>query len=175
LLQLGSPEHASYVAEHGAPSSEQLLSLVYTGVSSKPTSPRSSQAEAITRAVAKHLTLGGDVARHCLNLLIRLCALALDSGDQHLYPALCSSGGLWSNCVGIIRKLSSEPEVLHNDLVNFTLGLMTNVLHTSLRIGLAERASLVRVWAEQGFFDALEKNIDLIITTYAGYSEFPVS
>jgi hypothetical protein len=58
---------------------------------------------------------------------------------------------------------------MHDDLVNFTLGFMTNVIHHAMPLDPAQSESLVKVWIEQGFLDALEKNLSLIVDTYAGY------
>jgi hypothetical protein len=92
LLQSDHPDHASYIREEGAPSAEQLLGHIYLGVSPKPTSSRESQADAIARTASKHLSMGGEVAHHCLNLLLRLCVLALESTDSSLYLAFRNSG-----------------------------------------------------------------------------------
>jgi hypothetical protein len=105
-----------------------------------------------------------DVARHALNFVLQICHLSLEANELSIYRALRSSGAIWSACISLLRKPLPE-QITHADagLVDFILGLMMNTIHDAQFSAPEERGPLIKLWIEQGFFDALDKNIEQFV------------
>jgi hypothetical protein len=176
LIEPQHPNHEKYVKEHGAPPPELVLSRIYSGVSPKPTSSKSTQAAAFITTAAKHISTLTDVPLNfTLSMLLELHQLAQKAKDTVTEAAIRKSGALWAACITVLRKVPEKPATIDAVSTMHALGLMVNVLHHAQFETPAEREPLIKLWVEQGLFDALEKNIDKLVTMRGAHSKLTYS
>jgi hypothetical protein len=171
------PDHMAYARVH-PPSYPYILSRMYLGVGSSPTASVPKQAKAFVTAFANHLpNLSGGVAQLELELFTQVVKLT-NSAEPELQKALLKSTPFWNGAFRLMKKSAKVIEGETEDDKNMRLSVMarvvgtaTDVLHLATLHNPKESESLVRIWANENFFGALEEGIEQLVAVRGVTSE----
>jgi hypothetical protein len=172
ILDANHPAHVPYTQANGHPSATILLDQLYLGTGPKPSSARSTQVNSLMNTAAKYMPSSPAIAQHQLNLLLLVSRLSVFAKEPSTHHGLRFSGSLWNQCFTILRKPIPEAgDPLHATLVDFTFGLMMNALQDAVHAAPDDVEPLIKLWVDQGLFDALDKNIENFVTIPHIHSE----
>jgi hypothetical protein len=179
LLHPVDERHRAYAATHPPPPAAQLLSRIYLGVGPSPTSSTVRQAKALVATFADHLwRLPATTARMEVDLFIDILGKAKKDGTEpEFFKAAIKFAPFWNSAFRLMKKMAKEPDEEEKNgqgedaedikrsrvvVVVDLLGIGINILSTSLE-NPRECEQLARIWVNEGFFGALEENIESIV------------
>ncbi|KAF9457404.1 hypothetical protein BDZ94DRAFT_1273319 [Collybia nuda] len=167
------PHHITYVQAH-PPSYPDILSRIYLGVSPSPALSVPKQAKALVTTFAAHLPiLSGSVAQMDLEFFTQVFRLA-NTIEPELVIATLKSTPFWNSAFRLMKKSAksteglSEKEKEEDDRVRVSImasvmGISADLLHLATIKNSQECEPLVRIWANENFFGALEESIEQLV------------
>ncbi|RDB20306.1 hypothetical protein Hypma_012650 [Hypsizygus marmoreus] len=173
------PHHAAYLRSNPelSLSRSQWLSRIYLGAGPSPTSSAPRQAKAVITAFSDHLvSLSGIPARIEFDFFIGLLAAAnQDNVEPEAAKAVVKSNPFWNAMFRLLKKSAKpaesegggeESEVEKQSRLSMManiVGTATDILHRLYIETPRGCEGLVRIWANENLFGALEETIDLLV------------
>lgn len=157
---------------------------MYLGVSPSPTASVPKQAKAFVTAFATHLPhLSGSAAQVDLEFFAQVVKLA-NKVEPELVTAVLKSTPFWNGAFRLMKKSAkstdglSEQERAEDDGVRVNImasvvGTTADILHLATTSNPKECESLVRIWANENLFGALEEGIEQLVEVRGVTSECP--
>lgn len=183
LLYPTHPRHVTYIEDNPPPSTPQLLSRIYLGAGPSPTSSTAKQAKAVMTTLADHLTR---VAKRAIDIEYEFAtglinAALKDNAEPELTKAVLKSTPYWNSVFRLMKKLAKPQDDSESDMdkrlrvntIATIFGTTTNFLHRVYFEYSEDCESLLRIWANENFFGALEETIELLVPIPGMTSKYP--
>ncbi|KDR75040.1 hypothetical protein GALMADRAFT_522291 [Galerina marginata CBS 339.88] len=182
LLEPSHPRLIAYVRSNGLESSTaQLVSKIFVGVGPTKLSSKQQQAKALVASFSEHLVrLTGPSAGNELDFLMTIIAAAKnDACEPEVAKTILKATPLWNALFRLLKKsakpvpanaeerASLDPESEKQQrlrVIANIVGTSANTLHNATFKHSKECEPLLRIWANENLFGALEETIDLLIS-----------
>ncbi|KAF5371518.1 hypothetical protein D9615_009617 [Tricholomella constricta] len=180
FLQPDHPRHVAYVRSNDLESAtSQLLSKMLVGVGPTALASKQKQTKALMASFADHLVrLSGRSASAELDFFACIISVAKkDDTEPEITNAALKSTPLWNAMFRLLKK-SAKPtsETFHGQPIDpetekthrlyvmaNVVGTTTNILHDASFEYPRECEPLIRIWANENLFGALEETIEFLV------------
>ncbi|KDQ07620.1 hypothetical protein BOTBODRAFT_70311 [Botryobasidium botryosum FD-172 SS1] len=175
------PRQEAYFRSNGLDAKlSQIIPKILLGVSPTVHSSKQQQAKTLLAAFAENLLRStGHTSAHQLDLLMIILHVARDRAKEddaipEVTKAALRSTPLWSALFRLLKKSAkpgpsdeSDPEQEKAHRLRFmrsAVGVAANTLHDASFDNPDQCEPLLRIWANENFFGALEETIEILIT-----------
>ncbi|KAF9533053.1 hypothetical protein CPB83DRAFT_845740 [Crepidotus variabilis] len=186
MLEPEHPRQIAYVKSNGLESStHKILSKILLGVASTRQSSKQMQVKTLLATFAEHLArfagVSGRGAADDLNFLMSIIDVAKKNGTEpEVAKAVLKATPLW-NAIFRLLKRSARPAAVNDEgnsglqdveeertnrlraIANIIV-ILANTLHDATFEHPRECEPLVRIWANENLFGAVEETIEILVT-----------